>query len=1176
MTSLIATSPIALTVAARMQPFAAVCIVAGSAVVFLAIISVVTHITGFDPVRPAIQLLLFVGSGAMLGISTWNLAWMLHAWRSPETAKSLGFPPPEARGELSFSLIIPARHEQQVLDGTLSRILEADHERYEVIVVVGDDDPETTSIAESVQIRHPFQVHVVIDRNLSKNKAKALNTALPHCHGDIVGVFDAEDDVNASLLRHIEGCFRQGGADIVQGGVQLMNYRSTWFATRNVLEYFFWYKSRLHLQAERGFFPLGGNTVFIRRALLEAAGGWDPDCLAEDCELGVRLSIKGARVVIGYEPDLATREETPATVKELFRQRTRWNQGFLQVLRKRDWQRLASRKDRWFARATLSLPFAQAFLGLVLPLSLLTTVLIKVPVPLALFAIAPALVTMTTVGVEAAGLDDFCRSYNQPLSWRDLLRLVLGTLPYQVILGGAAIRALLREYHHQNGWEKTTHSGQHRPRVPEGNGNGHHDPEELVRVPAGTVEGPGKPGAYDQGHTRQGHTPELALDLSDLPSLNSPALGGHGTGSFNRSGSRAAGRTPLRPLRWVAAQWKILLAAGLLVGLLRLVASRETNLASGKRTPRLMAGFGAPWQAVVVLASLIGLVRIAPPQAPTEVARARTEEDEGERTESEASSDAAEPARAGRSSQATAWLAAHWKTLLAVGLFIGLIGIVHARGMTRAPGFDDDEGTYVAEAFAVQAWHRLAPYTYWYDHPPLGWMLLAFWNILTHGLAWSSSAVAAGRSMVLATQIVSSALLYGLGRRLGISKVASAAGMLAFGLSPLAVHLQRMVYLDNIAIPFLLAALFLILSPRRRLGAFALAGIFFACAVLIKETTLVLMPAVIWQLWRRRDPISWRFTTAVFFGGFLGVLLLYPILAILKGELIPGAGHVSLIGSIEWQLFQRLPSGSVFDPTSGARHTVDWWLSMDLWLPVIGVSASLVGLAVARLRPICFAFLLQAAMLLRNGYLPVPYAIAMLPFAALAACGVVDLPYRAALRAVRRWRSRSWASRALRGAASGTILTAILIGCAVLAHTWIPADTQLMREADTSNFLNARHWIESHVPRNDVILVDDTYWVDLVRDGFSSTKTIWFYKFDLDPAIVRQFPAGWPDVNYVVSTGVMRTQLPNLARVKETIDHSVVVARFTVGSDPVIIRRVVVPSSQPVGGGLMTPHYRLR
>ena len=84
---------------------------------------------------------------------------------------------------------------------------------------------------------------------------------------------------------------QETGAEVVQGATQLMNFSSSWFSVRNVLEYYFWFKSRLHFHASAGFIPLGGNTVFLRREWLEAAGGWDPDCLAEDCDLGSRLFL---------------------------------------------------------------------------------------------------------------------------------------------------------------------------------------------------------------------------------------------------------------------------------------------------------------------------------------------------------------------------------------------------------------------------------------------------------------------------------------------------------------------------------------------------------------------------------------------------------------------------------------------------------------------------------------------------------------------------------------------------------------------------------------------------------------------------------------------------------------------------------------------------------------------
>jgi cellulose synthase/poly-beta-1,6-N-acetylglucosamine synthase-like glycosyltransferase len=241
-----------------------------------------------------------------------------------------------------------------------------------------------------------------------------------------------------------------------------MNFGDSWYSLRNCLEYFFWFRSRLHLHAERRFIPLGGNTVFIRTDVLRSVGGWDPECLAEDCELGVRLSSLGGRVSVAYDPHLVTREETPGTLAGLLKQRTRWNQGFLQVLRKGEWKRLPSPGQRWLARYTLCMPFLQAFAGLVIPISIFTMVHLKVPVALALVSFLPAIPTLATLAFEIAGLREFGRVFYTRPRPRDYVRLVLGMFPYQVLLAGAAVRAVARELLGLRGWEKTTHTGAHR------------------------------------------------------------------------------------------------------------------------------------------------------------------------------------------------------------------------------------------------------------------------------------------------------------------------------------------------------------------------------------------------------------------------------------------------------------------------------------------------------------------------------------------------------------------------------------------------------------------------------------------------------------------------------------------------------------------------------------------
>ncbi|WP_209308959.1 glycosyltransferase family 2 protein [Blastococcus sp. CT_GayMR16] len=418
--------------------------------------------SGLDAWAVAGLTFLVLVSLFLTAVAVTTVAWMLHAWRSPQSLAATGFSGRHRLPERTFSLLVPARHEEGVLGDTLDALAALQHPRYEVIAIVGHDDPGTDAVARAAAARHPSRVRVVVDDSVPKNKPKALNRALQECRGDVVGVFDAEDDVHPQLLRLIDNRFTETGADVVQGGVQLMNMRTSWWSLRNCMEYYFWFRSRLHFHAQARFIPLGGNTVFIRTALIRDAGGWDAECLAEDCEIGVRLSTNGARVVVAYDPEVATREETPGSLKSLYKQRTRWNQGFLQVLRKGEWRRLPTFRQRLMARYLLTMPFLQAATGVMIPISVLLMLTAKVPTPIALLTFLPLAPTVVSLVVEVAGLGDFGRVYGMRIRMRDYARLLLGSFPYQVFLAAAAIRSVVRELRGDGSWEKTEHSNVHR------------------------------------------------------------------------------------------------------------------------------------------------------------------------------------------------------------------------------------------------------------------------------------------------------------------------------------------------------------------------------------------------------------------------------------------------------------------------------------------------------------------------------------------------------------------------------------------------------------------------------------------------------------------------------------------------------------------------------------------
>ena len=475
-----------------------------------------------------------------------------------------------------------------------------------------------------------------------------------------------------------------------------------------------------------------------------------------------------------------------------------------------------------------------------------------------------------------------------------------------------------------------------------------------------------------------------------------------------------------------------------------------------------------------------------------------------------------------------------------------------------APQRIDDEGTYVAQAYAVQHFGQLTHYTYFYDHPPLGWIQIAGVTWLTGAFSWAPSAVDAGRVSMVVAFAASAVLLWVLARRVGMGLIASSAALLIYGLSPLAVQYHRTVYLDNVAVPWLLAAFVLALSPKHRLTAFAGSGLCFGIAVLSKETFLLLGPFLAWQLWRGSHASNRRYGIALAASLFALCGVGYVMLAAVKGELFPGPGHVSLLEGVTFQLADRTSSGNVFTAGSLAHQVVANWLQLDHVFPAAMVTAAVAGLAVRRIRPLAAGLAFLVVFMLRPGYLPVPYIIALLPLGALLVPAVVEAGVRWKVASALDGRVRG--PQALRALLlrplAGVLVLASLVAIAFAGPAWTGKLRGLVVPDLDQSMSQAQQWIDVNVPRDNRVVVDDSLWVDLYRDGFARNNVVWYYKLDTDPAVEAQAPNGWKDYDYVVSTNSVRT-FPNAGgEVQTALRNSVVVARFGSGIQRVEVRRI--------------------
>jgi cellulose synthase/poly-beta-1,6-N-acetylglucosamine synthase-like glycosyltransferase/putative flippase GtrA len=413
-----------------------------------------------------ISILLALAGVVLFAQASLEVWRMVYTYREPEAVDRLNFPAAKVARE-KFCLIVPARHEVSVLATTLHQLARQTHPKVTIVAIICDDDYETLRVAYKVAelesnvrvIQYPLRP------GTKPSKPLQLNYVLEQTKSDkfsVFGVFDAEDTVYPELMMHIDSAFRDREVGVVQGGVQLMNHDSSWYSLHNVLEYYRWFNRAMAYQADKNFMPLGGNTIFIRTSLLRKAGGW-PVTLTEDCSLGVLLSTRfQAQTAVYYDPKLATREETPDTLQGLFRQRVRWNQGFLHEWRRGIWQELPNWRQRFFACYVLLGPLILAAISLFMIVSVCATIFLHAQVGLVLFMYLP-IVPVALLGIlNGIFLYDFGKAYNRKIRLHSYFILFGTQFVYQQVLNVAALWAVVRELRGNQTWYKTAHAGQHR------------------------------------------------------------------------------------------------------------------------------------------------------------------------------------------------------------------------------------------------------------------------------------------------------------------------------------------------------------------------------------------------------------------------------------------------------------------------------------------------------------------------------------------------------------------------------------------------------------------------------------------------------------------------------------------------------------------------------------------
>jgi exo-beta-1,3-glucanase (GH17 family)/cellulose synthase/poly-beta-1,6-N-acetylglucosamine synthase-like glycosyltransferase len=240
-----------------------------------------------------------------------------------------------------ISIHIPACCEPpDMLKATLDSVARLEYSNFECVLVVNNTpDPALWQPIEEHCRGLGERFKFIRADKLAGYKAGALRLALANTAADaeIIGVIDADYAVEPDWLKDLAPLFADPRVGLVQAPQDHRDGdRSPMHRAMNA-EYAGFFDIGMVQRNEVNAIIVHGTLCLIRRAAIEAAGGWSSETIVEDSDLGLTLLEHGwithytnRRYGYGLLPD---------TFDAYRRQRHRWAFGGLQILRKH-WRRL--------------------------------------------------------------------------------------------------------------------------------------------------------------------------------------------------------------------------------------------------------------------------------------------------------------------------------------------------------------------------------------------------------------------------------------------------------------------------------------------------------------------------------------------------------------------------------------------------------------------------------------------------------------------------------------------------------------------------------------------------------------------------------------------------------------------------------------------------------------------
>lgn len=238
----------------------------------------------------------------------------------------------------TYTVLIPLLREKEVIISALIKSLnQLDYpkNKLDIKLILEEDDAETLGIINQMNLPWYYDV-IVSPPGLPRSKRRACNYGLYLAYGEFLTIYDAEDRPDSDQLKQAlnrfketEIIFNNDKTVCVQAALNFYNYRENLLTRLFAIEYTQWFDSYVPaLVFLKAPVPLGGTSNHFKTHILLELGGWDPYIGTEDADIGMRI----------YRHNYNTNCITSTTYEEAnikwinwFKQRTRWNKGYMQT-----------------------------------------------------------------------------------------------------------------------------------------------------------------------------------------------------------------------------------------------------------------------------------------------------------------------------------------------------------------------------------------------------------------------------------------------------------------------------------------------------------------------------------------------------------------------------------------------------------------------------------------------------------------------------------------------------------------------------------------------------------------------------------------------------------------------------------------------------------------------------